>query len=246
MSLRDFTADDMALLKSIIRDVTNQRANTPSRLPGESAWDKDEDHQAPETYIAKTPTGGIPGLSDTTPGRATCTLYKVQLNQSTGPELVQVSNAQKEIYNTSETDIDGDIFIPVTRSKVGKWLALVPGSGISQRIRFVILSVDDCDNAAIVEITARPCGVSKVKEESACRVRVYDSLGCFFDDEENADLVGREGWATYMQPKDPVDAICVGTSTGTDAIATTTGTGTDTFCLWEIDELCCPPETGTC
>ncbi len=235
---------DRKILLEVVGLVKQGRINSPSRPPTESSWSDQEDHQAPETYIAKTPADGIPAISGVVPGKAACDLYRVLVDQLSGlPELVQFSSQQKDIHNTTPAAVDGDIYIPVTRSKFGSWLSS-PVGVFNQRIRFQILSIDDCDNAAIVFITARPCGISKVPEESAGRVRVYDSIGCFFDDEENSDLIGREGWASYMQPFDPVDSLCVGTGTGTDAV-TGTGTGTDVFCRWEVDELCCPP-TGTC
>lgn len=85
-------------------------------------------------------------------------------------------------------------------------------------IRFVIYSADPAATppSASVTIDAARCGVDTgdVPGESGGRVTVYDTLGCLLGDEAAADLVGRKGFAVYM-----------------DNGAT---------CRWEIISLCCP------
>jgi len=103
----------------------------------------------------------------------------------------------------------------------------------TQIIRFKIESIVSSGVSALVKITARPCGMTEVSDEVSGEVTVYDPCGCFLN-EPDADLIGRCGWAAYVDPTG-IDA----TGTGTDN--SETGTGTDIQqCRWEIFSLCCP------
>jgi hypothetical protein len=85
-------------------------------------------------------------------------------------------------------------------------------------IRFEILMPDCPNKQALAQVAARPCNCPRVPEETPDeKVTVHDPLGCFLV-EPNEDLVGRGGFAKYLQP--------VGSSE----------------CQWEIHSLCCPEE----
>lgn len=81
-------------------------------------------------------------------------------------------------------------------------------------IRFQISSMTETNVSALVDILSRTCGCEKVPQETdAGQVIVIDALECVFD-ELNADLIGRMGYAKYMD--DPTDG-----------------------CQWEVTMLCC-------
>lgn len=100
-----------------------------------------DDYPAPDIYIAKTPTGGIPAISLAAgrpgtdiydePGYAKCDIYRIVENQylytGTGPgddELHKMESTQKRVYNLSPTLIPGSAYIPVARTKQGVWVAM--------------------------------------------------------------------------------------------------------------------------
>ena len=250
MALRDFSEADWAVLKQVVTAVKSGRITTIGRPESERAWVDGADHQAPETYVAKTPSGGIPALTeaspDEQPGSATCSIYLIREDSITGvAELVRVTNLDKIVYNLTTDDIAGDTWITVTRTKFGKWMAMVSGASICNEVRFRINSVDQVPvqcpwQSAVVDILARPCGCTTVPEEvgtgTADTIRVFDEAGCFLD-EPAADLVNRIGYAKYMIDEERV-AVAPGTGTGTGTVA---GSGD---CRWEITQLCCNP--GIC
>lgn len=98
-----------------------------------------EMYQAPEVYIAKTPPGGIPALSqatatgtgtgtDTTdtPGYANCDIYRIQLYGDV-PELEPVGGLFRRVYNVAGDLVPGNQWIVVVRDKFGSWLVVAPG-----------------------------------------------------------------------------------------------------------------------
>ncbi len=250
MALVDFSENDLMVLKQIITAVKGGRVNTPTRPTSERALTENADHQAPETYIAKTPSGGIPALTESSPdeqpGSATCDIYQILDDPVTGvAELQMVTGLNKIVYNLTTDAIDGDTLITVTRTKFGNWMAMVSGGAACDFIRFRINSVDQVPfqcpwQSAVVDILARPCGCTVVPEEAgtgtAETVRVFDEAKCHLDEPAN-DLVGRIGYAKYMIGEERV-AVDPGTGTST---GTTTGSGD---CRWEITSLCC--NTNTC
>lgn len=120
------TEQDKRLLQGLLDRERRELANTPGR-PGDESREHDE-HQAPETYIARTPPGGIPALLEQVgsgirdePGWANCYIYQIVEGL-----IYPVSNLFKKVYNLSHERIGGGRWIPVTRDKYGKWIALVP------------------------------------------------------------------------------------------------------------------------
>lgn len=133
MPLYNFTDQQIALIQEVLDKVKNTRATIPSRPPMERSFTEGEDHQAPETYVAYPQTSaGIPKLLETgaydEPGKAKCDIYQIIENSVTGdPELRQVPGFFHWVYNISVEDISQK-WLPVTRTKFGKWLALTSGS----------------------------------------------------------------------------------------------------------------------
>lgn len=90
------------------------KKQTGSNLPTEPP----KPSQAPETYIAKTPAGGIPARSGVTPGTADCTIYKVNSSE----ELEEVTNFSKTVLNLSLAAVSGDLYVNIVRDKYGRWI----------------------------------------------------------------------------------------------------------------------------
>lgn len=88
-----------------------------------------QEHQAPETYIAISPEGGIPALeqdgADFIPGLAECTIYQL-IYVDDIPNLLEVTDFSKTVYNLSTIDIPEGFWLPISRDKYGKWFAF-PG-----------------------------------------------------------------------------------------------------------------------
>lgn len=252
-SLLNFSDSDLRLLKNLIALFRDNRFNIPLKSKFDDSFAGEEDHQAPEVYIARPQTAeGIPGLirgTDPDPdiaGVATCDIYRILLNSMGQAEIVGILELDREVYNLSEDSIGQD-WIIVHRDKFGYWLTQPPGTGGSSflRVRAEILSVDCPDfipsesdaylKSAICKVLSRPCGVSRVTgENDDGEILVYDRLGCVFNEAEG-DLIGRQLKADYL------DSGFLGTGTVIE------GTGTGTFgnqpCQWEADFLCCPPDS---
>lgn len=112
------TERDRAIMREIVAEVRRTIGNTTGRAGVE--WDE---HQAPEVYVAKTPSGGIPALANDEPGSAACYVYRI-IEGSIGS-----IGARRIIYNLGSTAVSGDEWIPVIRDKFGAWLVAGGGAG---------------------------------------------------------------------------------------------------------------------
>lgn len=117
---------EIALLKQVLDKVLGQPIPSGGRQPPTF-----EDHQAPGTYIAWPPSGGIPALvsigsagpggGEDVPGSATCDIFKI--DDSGIPELIAITGLDKTVYNLSHTIIPQE-WIIVTLTKGGKWVVI--------------------------------------------------------------------------------------------------------------------------
>ncbi len=105
MPLLFLSDKDRDLIQGILDKSGNTRVNTPSRPQQERSYTEGQDHQAPETYIALAPTGGIPAIDGATPGSAECDIYKILEG-----DLVE-AGFTKLIYNLSPRDIPRQILV---------------------------------------------------------------------------------------------------------------------------------------
>lgn len=137
--LRFLTTKEAKVLRDLIQKVMRMPSGGPLRYrPGE-----DTDILPPETYLARTPAGGIAALdvnttttgtgsgtarNDDVPGEADCALY--QILDVDGTPTVKEIGVTRTVYNYSTSAIPGRKLIAVTREKFGRWLALEP-QGIS-------------------------------------------------------------------------------------------------------------------
>jgi hypothetical protein len=97
-------------------------------------------------------------------------------------------------------------------------------------VRFQILVADPLTRTALCVITARPYGCSWSDIPATIfdmqAIEVCDPGGCFFN-EPNAKMIGREGWAKYMQP--------IGGASWCQGKRPYYGTQPE----WEVYSLCC-------
>lgn len=111
------------VVNTVLQDLKNPQTRSKSGQPF-------EDHQAPETYIALPPEGGIPALSrlgtasdqgpqaGDGPGSASCDIYTLDTNKN----LQRVGTSVQTVYNLSTIDIEQD-WVLVNRTKFGFWVA---------------------------------------------------------------------------------------------------------------------------
>lgn len=114
-----------------------------SELHGYGNPRRDREHEldgyAPDLYIIKVPTDGIPKREGTTPGKAECELFKLQA----ADEVIAVQDREYELTAVMQVDgsnplkiwvfniypskiskpSDSDSYIKVQRDKFGTWLA---------------------------------------------------------------------------------------------------------------------------
>lgn len=121
------SGNDAAILKEVIAEFRGRKGNS-TRRPNNEYWDE---HQAPEVYVARTPSGGIPKLTEETgagivdtPGSATCAIYEIQ---SGGIQPIQGLNAL--VHNLTADAIEGDTWVVISRTKDGTWVVVAPAPG---------------------------------------------------------------------------------------------------------------------
>jgi hypothetical protein len=226
MPLVDFSEEDIRLLQDVVRIAKDGTLNKVLRSLQDDNYLDELAHQAPEVYIGyPQESEGIPELvkgeegNPDKPGYGTCDIYKIVDNASEEPELIQVDNLDKVVYNLSESVIDQD-WLVLDRTKFGRWVTRPPGSGGGNRIRGTIVSCD-CNSepkSAIVAVAARPCGLNSVPgEDEDGNITVYDPMGCVLDQPE-ADLIDKQIKADYMRVMDSYGEFS---------------------CQWEVDFRCC-------
>lgn len=105
------TPDDHALLRQMMAWWQQQ----PESTMGET--DRSRPSQAPETYIALVGGSDIAERVGTTPGSASCAIYKI----NTGGTL-ESAGFSKTVYNLSTAAVPANSYTPVYRDKFGKWI----------------------------------------------------------------------------------------------------------------------------
>lgn len=246
--------DDRALLQELLNQHRLERDNAPSRPPTEHTWSEGEDHQAPEIYVAKPQTSdGIPQLlradpsgtatatatAETSgsefdePGKAECDIYQIVDNDSTGDPELHLVGLGIFVHNVTTAALAQD-WIPVARTKFGKWVALssTGGSGPAT-IRFQVLAAGpflgdttvDCDYV-VATILGKSCNSTVTVGDE---VNVWDPSQCHFN-LPLAILIGSRGTATDMF-NDLVGEI----DCSDDRLA-------DGACRFVVHSLCCTEE----
>lgn len=209
---------------------------TQARRPtvGASADPRRDMYFAPDTYVAKTPDGGIGAItSETGTGSpalfddAECDIYRV--NSRGNPELM---SRRQKVYNYTETAIAANQWVLVTRDKFGAWLA-VPNSASTQPIaRFRLLEdLYECmtaeaallDGADAEWCTGTADGTIEVYDSLRLRAGRLDRSGAAVlgtataTDECEPDVpdgllaaAGTFGYAAWMTDNDRWEVIALG------------------------------------
>jgi hypothetical protein len=91
----------------------------------------DEGFQASDVYVARTPSGGIPGLeefagtSPDEPGSASCQVYKLAQSQGIGAhKLLKIPGLTKKVFNLTTHDVAGSAWVPILKTKGGPWIVI--------------------------------------------------------------------------------------------------------------------------
>lgn len=115
-TLYTLSESDVAILKEIVRDYRGGVIGGANHSPYRG-------NAASETYLAYVSSAGIPAVDGTTPGSATCDIYRI--NPLT-PSIDQVGTS-REVFNVTSSDI-GEGYIPVVKTKGGAWVTFSSSS----------------------------------------------------------------------------------------------------------------------
>ena len=123
------TDGDRDWLRTLVEDYQGRIGNTQQR--GTRDRVEDEEHQAPEVYVAKTPALGIPKLVDSgggnqVPGKADCLLFRVNPGTT---KLEPLSGGFRTVYNLGTSDINMNSWVLVHRDKLGYWFVGASSGG---------------------------------------------------------------------------------------------------------------------
>lgn len=160
--LLSVTEGERDILRALLRAFRGRNPGEGIPSSPQSPEGFENDHQAPETYIALTPVLGIPALetspgftgtgsppTDTdpdndVPGSAMCQIYRIR-HEDSSPEMIKIDGLVKTVYNLSGAGIDGNTWVLVTRDKFGAWI--VVGSA----------TTDDIDLTNFVDVVTEVC-----------------------------------------------------------------------------------------
>lgn len=132
------TQREIDLLNKIIKQVEGTTVNPPLRPAT-----PEDNPQAPGTYIAWPPSGGIPALTfvgtegpggNDQPGSATCDIYK--LDDSGTTEIAEIAGLDKTVYNFSEIKVPR-AWTVVTLLKGGQWVVAYAQQQ-ARKLRFAV------------------------------------------------------------------------------------------------------------
>lgn len=150
-----FSQKDLQRLKDIVRRVKHDEVNTTGRPPVSVHSVYMDTSNAPEIYIAKIPSSGLPaaeyvGTSGGPPTELTgaeCEIYRVNGDDGS---IEIVDTISKWVYNLSSKKIRGGGWALIQREKFGTWIATAviqsqpgdsPGAG---HCEFLTLNSNDC------------------------------------------------------------------------------------------------------
>lgn len=160
-----------------------------------------EEHPAPEVYIARTSSSGIPALSqgaltgtgsldwqDDVPGWAECDIFRVVPNSVTGFSMERVDGLTRTVFNLSNSAVPGNSWITLKRDKAGTWIASSPNvpddedvecpcDGVETSISFV----SDVRIIGTVLRVEQSEGVVTVDEDCCPTLQVISKTPTYYD-----------------------------------------------------------------
>lgn len=125
----------------ILRELVSWWRSQVRRSVSDPRMADHEEHPAPEVYVARTPAGGVPGLTEEAgtglddfndvPGSAVCDVFRlsdnVDVSTGTGTDtyeataLIAVNGLKRTVWNLSKVAVVGDSWVLVIRDKTGRW-----------------------------------------------------------------------------------------------------------------------------
>ncbi len=190
------TADEAAALRNMLQREARRPSRSPS--PREGLADHEE-ILAPETYVARTPAGGIDamqleagaGVQDV-PGYADCDIYQIVHVEGESPYLLpNPAGLSKRTYNLATDRIGGARWVVVHRLKGGHWVAGAIGPDAAIDDTGTGTAPTPCPGASVTERDFRcEAGTLNVYER-AIALSIED--GCIVASEGAWALVGNEG-----------------------------------------------------
>lgn len=127
MTLHLLTDADVEILKELVAWRKGQN------VPQIRVSERDPEIPAPEVYLAKPPSTGIPALQRTAstpssgdiPGVAECQIFRIYDLGTGTPVMEESSASDKRVFNYSTSEISGEHeWISIIRTKDGKWVAV--------------------------------------------------------------------------------------------------------------------------
>ena len=122
----NLTNEDLEFVNQLRRDLNKVMRGSPLAAGEEHVY------QASHTYVARTPEGGIPALTENTevltddaPGYADCTIWRISWDSE---ELEPYTGLEKTVYNVSTTDVPENTWIVITKTKSGHWVTPISES----------------------------------------------------------------------------------------------------------------------
>lgn len=113
------TEEDAAFLRETAERVRQLLGDTANR-PRVNAWD--EFQPAPELYIARTPSDGLPPMLGAEPGAAECDLYQLLRDDNGVPYVSPLLTQPKLVFNLSSDPVGGNRWALIQRDKFGSWV----------------------------------------------------------------------------------------------------------------------------
>lgn len=129
------SGEDRAWIQRLINESVDRTAGLKDH-----SGPPDRVSDAPETYVALTPSTGIPALNrsgttgtdtpdpdalDDVPGSAQCNVYRCYSVLGVR-RLRRVGQLKRTVLNLGPLALAGNVFVLITRDKFGTWYALGP------------------------------------------------------------------------------------------------------------------------
>lgn len=145
MAVRDFSDEEIRLLKLVVQREQGRIHNDPSRPSQDRSYDENQDWLAPEVYIAKlssqiegraagTGSGGpdLPGVVE-----SGVEIYRI--SHIDGSPILEVNrDFERDVHNIFDTSLQSGYQV-IIRDKFGSWIGLTNGSllraKVTERVR---------------------------------------------------------------------------------------------------------------
>lgn len=159
--LRAFTVDERRRIQQATEGFENATDEQLQQL--DRAWRASKADRV--AYVAQVSASGtLAAASGTTPGSATCDLYRLKNDPIEIAAVLDENDAQRTVtvYNFSDSEIAAGEYFAIVRDVGGKWIALAGGGGVS---------------------AANPCGCDFVTDGTVSCLGTNDSADVYIVDD---------------------------------------------------------------